>query len=221
LLLGAVEREAFGGRAVGSAIPATRLLDPIVADHLAVLGQLSDPEITGLWPARSDWELHDLTFSTFCPHCCLGDLGSNRTPYGRQAWQQSWCTVCLSHGTALMARNVSHAPRNRSSWSRAQLRSEGQFVAANRYRDLKVPSQPEVRSTVLGCLLEIERATAAAISGIAPKPCSWGSLTPQEFLRVLQDVTTWALTHFEPVRCWSVAEDFTPTERMLTCSAHH
>jgi len=45
---GAVEREAFGGRAVGSAIPATRLLDPIVADHLAVLGQLSDPEITGL-----------------------------------------------------------------------------------------------------------------------------------------------------------------------------
>jgi hypothetical protein len=142
--------------------------------------------------------LHDLTFSTFCPHCCLGDLGSNRTPYGRQAWQQSWCTVCLSHGTALMARNVSHAPRNRSSWSRAQLRSEGQFVASNRYRDLKVPSQPEVRSTVLGCLLEIERATAAAISGIAPKPRSWGSLTPQEFLRVLQDVTTWASTHFEP-----------------------
>lgn len=29
---------------------------------------------------------------------------------------------------------------------------------------------------------------------------------------ILQDVTTWALTHFEPLPSWSVAEDFTPTE---------
>ena len=39
-----------------------------------------------------------------------------------------------------------------------------------------------------------------------------GKLTAAAFLTILQDVTTWALTHFEPVRAWSAAEDFTPTE---------
>jgi hypothetical protein len=29
---------------------------------------------------------------------------------------------------------------------------------------------------------------------------------------ILTDVTTWSLTHFEPVRSWSVAEDLTATE---------
>ena len=80
LLLGAVEREVLGGQAVGSTLPATRLLDPLVADRLAVRGQLSDMETIRLWPVQSSWELHDLTFSTFCPHCCLGDLASNRGP---------------------------------------------------------------------------------------------------------------------------------------------
>ena len=29
---------------------------------------------------------------------------------------------------------------------------------------------------------------------------------------VLGDLTSWSLTHFEPVRCWSAAEELTPTE---------
>jgi hypothetical protein len=65
---------------------------------------------------------------------------------------------------------------------------------------------------VLGCLLEIEKATKAAIAGIAPNSWSWGSLAADEFLLVLKDLTTWTLTHFEPVRSWSIAEDLTPTE---------
>jgi NAD(P)-dependent dehydrogenase (short-subunit alcohol dehydrogenase family) len=52
----------------------------------------------------------------------------------------------------------------------------------------------------------------AAITGIAPNSFQWGTLTAAAFLMILEDVTTWALTHFEPVRSWSVAEDFTPTE---------
>jgi hypothetical protein len=72
--------------------------------------------------------------------------------------------------------------------------------------------QPEVRVAILGCLLEIERAAAAAIAGIAPNPFSWGKLTAPEFLLILGDLTTWALTHFESVRSWSVAEEMTATE---------
>jgi hypothetical protein len=33
-----------------------------------------------------------------------------------------------------------------------------------------------------------------------------------DVLMLLEAVTAWALTHFESVRSWSVAEDFTPTE---------
>ena len=58
----------------------------------------------------------------------------------------------------------------------------------------------------------IERTTAAAISGVLPDAWSWGKLAAVEFLTILTDVTTWSLTHFEPVRSWSVAEDLTPTE---------
>ena len=92
------------------------------------------------------------------------------------------------------------------------LKSQRELLAPNRYRDLKVRSQPAVRSTILGCLVEIEKAAAAAIAGTAPNPLLWGTLTAASFLIILEDVTTWALTHFESVRSWSVAEDFTPTE---------
>jgi hypothetical protein len=52
----------------------------------------------------------------------------------------------------------------------------------------------------------------AAISGIAPNSWMWGKLTAQEFLMILRDLTTWALTHFEPVRSWSIAEGLTTSE---------
>jgi len=78
-------------------------------------------------------------------------------------------------------------------------------------------------------LVEIESTAAGAIVGNAPNPFLWGPLTAASFLTILGDVTTWALTHFELVRSWSVAEEFTPTEeqegygligrgqRMLAC----
>jgi hypothetical protein len=112
----------------------------------------------------------------------------------------------------LTLRNLGHAANDRACWSHAKLKSHTEFLAANRYRDLKVPSQPAVRSIILGSLMEIEETTAAAIAGKAPNAFQWGTLTPTAFLVILKDVTTWALTHYEPVRSWSVAEEFTATE---------
>ncbi len=87
-----------------------------------------------------------------------------------------------------------------------------QFLAANRYRDLKVASESEVRRVMLGSLLEIERAVADALAGVTPNCLVWGNLTSQAFLTVVDDVTTWSLTHFEPVCAWSGAEDLTAVE---------
>ena len=127
-----VECGTFGDQNASSALPATRLLHPLVADRLVILGQLSDTERTDLWSPQSDWELNDQSFCTFCPHCCLADLANNRAPYGRRVWQQSWCTVCKPYGTALTLRNLTHAPKSRSCWSHANLKSNREFLAANR-----------------------------------------------------------------------------------------
>jgi hypothetical protein len=75
-----------------------------------------------------------------------------------------------------------------------------------------VISEPAVRSNILACLVEIECSMSEALSGINPNLFLWGKLTASEFLAVLDDLTTWSLTHFEPVRCWSAAEELTATE---------
>lgn len=212
LLLGAVEQTRAVKEKFGPSLPAARLYDPSVADRLSALANLSDAERDALWSSPSEWDLNDPSFCTYCAHCCIADLAEGRSPYGRRVWQQAWCTVCKVHGTALTLRNLAHLPNNRSHWSHAALKMQRELLSPNRYRDLKVRPQPGVRSTILGCLVEIEKAAAAAIAGTAPNPLFWGTLTAATFLMILEDVTTWGLTHFEPVRSWSVAEDFTPTE---------
>jgi hypothetical protein len=104
VLLAAVEREIAGKRTAGPVLLADRLLEQPVTEQLAALRQLTDPEKSGLWPPPSDWELKDQAFGVYCPYCCLNDLANNRTPYGRQYWLQSWCTICKAHGSALVLR---------------------------------------------------------------------------------------------------------------------
>jgi hypothetical protein len=158
------------------------------------------------------WELREFTFRAYCPLCCLEDIRAGRTPYGRRCWLQSWCTVCSDHRYPLVAHKPRASSGYESTWSATELRHDMQFLAANRYRDLKVASESEVRRVMLGSLLEIERAIADALAGITPNCLVRGKLTAQEFLTVVDDVTTWSLTHFEPVCAWSGAEDLTAVE---------
>ena len=58
----------------------------------------------------------------------------------------------------------------------------------------------------------MERVIADALADQPPNPLVWGYLTAEEFQVIVSDVTTWSLTHFEPVRAWSVAEDLSPVE---------
>jgi hypothetical protein len=189
-----------------------RLYESRFVDRLIILSRLSPLARTALWPPMTGWELRDFTFRAYCPLCCLEDIRAGRTPYGRQCWLQSWCTVCAVHRYPL----VTHKPRASSgyeaTWSTDELRQDMQFLAANRYRGLKVTSESEVRCVMLGSLLEIERAVAKALAGITPNRLLWGNLTAKEFLTVVDDVTTWSLTHFEPVSAWSGAEDLTAVE---------
>ena len=61
-------------------------------------------------------------------------------------------------------------------------------------------------------LLEIQETIENALAGVRPRRRQWGVVSAAGFLHILQDVTTWSLTHFETVRSWSLAEDLTPVE---------
>jgi hypothetical protein len=212
LLLNVVRDADANHRTLSEASVAELLYDKSVVDRLTVLAQLTDSERNGLWPAPTEWELKTGTYSAYCPYCCKDDRSQHRTPFGRQIWQQSWYTICQNHGIALVSRSYANMPANRSYWSSIQLGRNEQYSHADRYRSYQVIYEPAVKPNILACLVEIERSTAEALSGIAPNLCLWGKLSAAQFLMVLSDLTTWSLTHFEPVRCWSAAEELTPTE---------
>jgi len=187
------------------------LLEPKVMEILSTLAQLPDDARRNLWPARTRWELTDCAFQVYCPRCCLEDLKVGRIPYGRRPWQQSWYTICRDHGVPLVLRRL--GSREAEAYrSRDMLKYKASELAADRYRGLKVTREPSLRVAILGSLLEIERTVSNALVGIQPNRLLWGALEAREFLQVLSDLTTWALTHFEPVRAWSLAEDLTAAE---------
>ena len=191
----------------GSTQPAPEhLLDPALIERLSALGQLSSAARTRLWPPRNDWELHSFPVCAYCPQCCLDDLARHDVPYGRSCWQQSWCTICRKHSYPLVFR------RDDGFLSRKSLLSDVTFLAANRYRNLTVPLNSKVRFDILAGVLEIQTAIDNALRNTPPCSWLWGDLTPDEFLMVVSDLTTWSLMHFECVSAWSAAEDFSPTE---------
>jgi hypothetical protein len=203
----------FGPRPRWPAPPnLQRLYESHFVDRLVTLSCLSPLERTALWPPMTGWEQQDFTFRAYCPLCCLEDIRAGRTPYGRQCWLQSWCTVCLSHGFPLVMRKPRPLSGFEIPWSAAKLRIEIQYCTPDRYRGLKVARESEVRRIILGSLLQIQRTIASALAGNSPNRLLWGNLSAGEFLAVLDDVTTWSLTHFESVTAWSGAEELTPAE---------
>jgi len=189
-----------------------RLYESRFVDRLVLLSRLSPLASKALWPPVSGWEMREFTFRAYCPLCCREDIRAGRAPYGRRCWLQSWCTVCSIHRYPLVAHRPRASSGYETTWSEAELRQDMQFLAANRYRDLKVATESEMRGVMLGSLLEIERAVADALTGIAPNCLVWGNLSAEAFLTVVDDLTTWSLTHFEPVCAWSSAEDLTAVE---------
>ena len=54
----------------------------------------------------------------------------------------------------------------------------------------------------------METTIEHADAGDAPAAADWGALTATQFLRIVHDVTTWALTNFESFKAKPVSEDY-------------
>ena len=177
-----------------------------VARRLIALGGLSPSTFSSLRPARTGWELPRQEFRAYCPRCCLEDLHRGEMPYGRLVWQQAWYTVCRIHRMPLLLRRTTSI----ACWKRHQLQQDASLASALGYQHAKHPQRE--RYYIQYALLETQAAVENALAGIRPRRRQWGVVSADSFLRVLEDVTTWSLSHFESVRSWSLAEDLTPIE---------
>src|SRR5271167_4875322 len=54
---------------------------------------------------------------------------------------------------------------------------------------------------------EMEMVIGRAIAGEAPDASTWGPLRASDFLPIVQDVTSWALTNFQPFKARPAAEE--------------
>jgi hypothetical protein len=177
-----------------------------VARRLITLGGLSPSTFSSLQPPRTGWELPRQEFRAYCPQCCLDDLHRGDTPYGRLEWQQAWYTVCRIHRIPLLLRRTTSG----TLWKRHQLQQDASLAAALGYQHAHHPQRE--RFYIQYALLELQETIENALAGVRPRRRQWGVVSTDGFLHVLQDVTTWSLTHFETVRSWSLAEDLTPVE---------
>lgn len=187
------------------------LRDAGIARRIVERGRLRPKARSRLWSAPTGWELRRHEFVAMCPQCWLEDLERGRALYGRQCWQQAWRTICRVHRLALRSRGqIVRSGRDLP----LDLKCTVTFVSPSRIVVSAFERVLAFRKTLCDALFEIEEAAAAAITGVPPPRHLWGALKPDEFLRVLMDLTTWALTHFEPVRSWSAAEELTSIERI-------
>ena len=54
---------------------------------------------------------------------------------------------------------------------------------------------------------DMELVIRCAIGGEAPDASTWGALRASDFLQIVQDVTSWALTNFEAFKARPAAEE--------------
>ena len=59
---------------------------------------------------------------------------------------------------------------------------------------------------LISAIEEMEMVIRRAIAGEAPDAFTWGPLRANDFLQIVQDVTSWALTNFEAFKARPAAE---------------
>ena len=210
-LLDAVERTR--ARRKLRTIEATlwRLRSHRITDTVADLAQLPTPPRKRLWRRPTQWELRAHPLALVCPQCWVHDIDGDTEPYGRQSWQQAWYTVCDLHRLPLVRSKLVQEALLRAT-AGSNYRLAGLRAALCRLQESSTCRTRYARQ-VAAALLEIQRAAQDSLLGVVPDPIIWGPLQPAQFLQVLADLTTWSLTHFEPVLAWSAAEELTDLER--------
>jgi len=171
-----------------------------VAPHVNVLSKATGiPRRTlrRLQGAPINWILQDRRYCNVCIRCIDSDLLGKQKPFLRLAWRHAWKTHCAIHGTRLLRTDLkildvqdvadASAEYHRLRTTSATLESRLDQALSSSLRVLAVTRSIE----------RIETAIDRALEGEDPDSRVWGFISAPEFLVVVQDVTTWALSNFE------------------------
>jgi hypothetical protein len=188
--------------------PVEVALDERNLAQLAVAAQLPPARLLEMRPDPLEWTLTDTDICTVCGLCLDEDLCQGRDPYLRAEWRQSWRIFCPIHEVRLLSCRMSAITGTASDASVIHaiddLYVDCGFVQDNINRAL---GSNRDFFHLTSAIEDMEDVIRRAISGEAPDAATWGPLRAGEFLRIVQDVTSWALTNFEAFKARPAAEE--------------
>lgn len=188
--------------------PVEVALEDSNLDQLATATQLPPARLLEMRPDPLEWTLTDTDVCTVCGLCLDGDLCHGRVPYLRAEWRQSWRIFCSVHEVRLLPCPMTVFTSNASEASVIEtiddLYAHCDLVQDNINRALA--SNRDFLHLTLA-IEEMELVIRRAIAGERPDASTWGPLCANEFLQIVEDVTSWALTNFEAFKARPAAEE--------------
>jgi hypothetical protein len=204
-ILGLVPFEVGSRRNI--ALPVEAALEGANLNQLALATQLPPARLAEMRPDPVEWTLTHSDVCTVCALCLDEDLCHGRDPYLRAEWRQSWRIFCSIHQVRLLPCRM-NVMKGMASDSRVIEQIDDLYAHCGFVEDsinYALGSGAHFARLLLA-IEEMECVIGRAIAGEAPNAFDWGPLTASEFLQVVRDVTSWALTNFEAFKARPAAE---------------
>jgi TniQ len=188
--------------------PVEVALEDFNLGQLAIATQLPPVRLLEMRPDPLEWTLTDTDVCTACGLCLDEDLCYGRDPYLRAEWRQSWRIFCSIHEVRLLACPMTVFTNNASDASVIEEINE-LYAHCDLVQDNINRAFASNRDFfhLNSAIEEMEMVIWRAISGESPDFCTWGPLRADDFLQIVQDVTSWALTNFEAFKARPAAEE--------------
>jgi hypothetical protein len=147
--------------------------------------------------APIDWILQDRRYCNVCIRCIDSDILNEQRPFLRLPWRHAWKTLCAIHGTRLLRTDLKVLDGLKVANTSAEYH---RLRMISTTFEIKLDQALASNLRVLAVMRAVERIETAidrAIEGYDPDYRVWGVIGALDFLVVVQDVTTWALSNFE------------------------
>ena len=194
---------------------------------LAECARVPIAHVTALLSGPPSWTLRERHACVVCWRCLAEDLQRREPVHLRSIWRQAWRVFCPQHAARLDAAPVRSLFPRRSRRSHPRGRVPEFIHRHLQNSSAEAPHQRGLgREAIVGAIQTIENAITGALCGTRPET-DWGLLSSKEFLKIISDLTAWALSNFEAFRAQPPAAQlpsivsmsspkiFTPPRRLL------
>ncbi len=151
-------------------------------------------------PEMNPWIVRSTRDVAICPYCLIGDDVAHRPRYLRTDWSYAWCVTCPYHPTKPLMGLRDWESANLLAFKHSAMRTAaGTLLRCQKRRNLPTRytrRRPSISSALLA-LRQLEKGIRSALAGRAPRSSTWGKLTATEFLKIVDDTTTFALSRFD------------------------